>query len=97
MLIPTGLGLGRGPNTLTPTPNLTAHEINASDANIIRLFCIGLTKTPHTPHRQRIVDMMGEAVVGDLPHLLRELKLQLQALGPNKSGRLGPTCLAVPK
>lgn len=61
---------------------------NASDANITRLSSVGLARPPNTPRRQQVVDMLGsEAAAGDLPHLLSELKLKLQALGPPKSNR----------
>lgn len=93
MIPPRGLGLTRVADTPTPNPNPFHGE--AGDPNVTRLSSIGLTNTPHTPRRQRIVDMMGEEVIGDLPHLLSELKLQLQALGPTKSSRTGQSSLAV--
>lgn len=95
-MIPSrGLGLTRVADTPTPNPNPFQGE--AGDPNVTRLSSIGLSNTPHTPRRQRIADMMGEEVIGDLPHLLSELKLQLQALGPSKSSRTGPSSLAALK
>lgn len=85
MVVPRGLGLRGGGDSPSPNANPPPTRGNVSDANTTRLTSIGLTPTPHTPRRQRIVDMMGGAVVRDLPHLLSELKLLLQALGPSKT------------
>lgn len=87
---------GFGPTGMVETPIPIPNPFlgNTSDANITWLTSFGLARTPHTPRRQRLVDMVGEEVIGNLPHLLSELKIQLQALGPNKLGRTGPSSLA---
>lgn len=81
----------------TPTPNPNPGREppgTASDANITRLQSTRLAKTPNTPHRQQVIDMMGEDVIGGLLHLLSKLKLQLIALSPPKPAHQAISSLA---
>lgn len=90
-------GIGRRAVVDTPTPNggQEPRSDDLSDANITRLQSTRLARPPNTPRRQQVVDMLGdETVAGDLPHLLSELKLKLQALGPPKSNRTTASSLA---
>lgn len=77
-----GSGLRDASGTPTPYLGPESPTSNVSDTDITRLQSIGLMMTP--PRRNWVVDMMGEDLVGDLPHFLSELKLQLQALSPPK-------------